>query len=413
MQTAGRIIFHCDCNAFFASVEETYEPALKSVPMAIAGDADSRRGIILAKNELAKQYKIQTAETVWSAKRKCPGLVLRPPRRRAYGEFCERVNAVYENYTAYAERFGIDESFLDLTGFLREFGNDALLAANEIRKRVSREIGITISIGVSWNKTFAKLGSDYKKPDAVTVIDRFNFRQIVFPLPAGNLPGVGRKTAEALAKRNIHTIGGLAATPIETLVRWFGKTGEQLYANANGMDESRVAEAGATEEAKSVGNDMTFKRDLVTEADIRLGVMSLADKVAMRLRKMNKKCRVVKVTIKDVNLKSITRQTTLSKPIFTSAGLTGAAAALIKSNWQTGKPIRMLAVTAENLVPANETETAQLSLFDESPSDACERTEKLELALDLIRGKFGGYAVKRAAILGNDLGIMENDDEKN
>jgi DNA polymerase-4 len=404
-----RIIFHCDCNAFFASVEETFEPSLKDVPMAIAGDAENRRGIILAKNELAKKYKIQTAETVWSAKRKCPELLLLPPRRRAYSEFCERVNAIYEGYTAYVERFGIDESFLDLTGFLRRFNNDALKAANEIRQRVKAEIGITISIGVSWNKVFAKLGSDYKKPDAVTVIDRSNWQRILLPLPAADLLGVGKKTAEKLSKFQIHTIGDLVKQSRETLTDWFGKFGEQLYINANGLDDSPVAPTGEIVAAKSIGSNMTFRRDLVTKRDVRLGVSVLADKVAARLRKADKKCRVVQVTIKDTNLHAITRQTTLDRPTFTAAELTDTAVGLIEKHWKTGKPIRMLAVTAEHLIPADEAEIGQLTLFGESKTAKSERAEKLEIALDEIRGKYGSHSVQRAAILGNDLGISEGE----
>jgi DNA polymerase-4 len=415
--TGARVIFHCDCNAFFASVEETFEPSLKAVPMAIAGDAESRRGIILAKNELAKKYKIQTAETVWSAKQKCPDLVLRPPRRRAYRDFCERVNAIYEEYTAYVERFGIDESFLDMTGFLRRFdsaggGPPHLLAAHEIRERVKRETGVTISIGVSWNKVFAKLGSDYKKPDAVTVIDRGNWREIVFPLPASDLLGVGKKTAEKLARFRILTIGDLAGQPRETLTDWFGRFGEQLYINANGLDESPVARTGESPEAKSIGNNMTFRRDLVTADDVRLGVSALSDKVAARLRRAGKKCRVVQVTIKDTDLKTITRQVTLAMPAFTAAELTDAAVGLIEKHWKAGKPIRMLAVTAESLLPAGEADFGQLSLFEEPRTVNRERAEKLELAVDKIRGKYGGHAIQRAAILGNDLGISDKDEDE-
>jgi DNA polymerase-4 len=204
---SDRVILHCDCNSFFASVEETVNPDLKKVPMAVAGDPEKRHGIILAKNELAKRYKIQTAETVWSAKRKCPELMLVPPRHGEYSRFCERVNAVYEQYTPLVERFSVRrESFLDLTGCLRNFDDDGVKAAHEIRERVHREIGIIISVGVSWNKIFAKLGSGYKKPNAVTVINRNNWRDIVLSLPVGNLFFVGRKTVETLSKLNASSV---------------------------------------------------------------------------------------------------------------------------------------------------------------------------------------------------------------
>ena len=201
-----RWVLHCDCNSFYASVEEVFQPELRLVPMAVAGDPEARHGIILAKNELAKKYKIQTAETIWSAKKKCPELVLVPPRHKTYGEFCERVNTIYEQYTPLLERCGIDESFLDVTGCLHPFDEDVMKCANEIRERVKREIDITISIGVSWNKIFAKLGSDMKKPDAVTAITRGNWKELVFPLPAGDLFLVGKKTAESLSQIGVRTL---------------------------------------------------------------------------------------------------------------------------------------------------------------------------------------------------------------
>ncbi|MCL2299356.1 MAG: DNA polymerase IV, partial [Firmicutes bacterium] len=197
-----RIIFHCDCNAFFASVEETFHPEYKKIPMAVAGDPASRHGIILAKNERAKKYGVQTAETIHSARKKCPGLLLCPPRHGVYGEFCERINAIYETYTDRVERFSIDESFLDMTFF----GSDAPAIAHQLRRRVARETGVTISVGVSWNKIFAKMGSEYKKPNAVTVIDPGNYKKLLWPMPVGELFMVGRTTAQALEKFGIHTI---------------------------------------------------------------------------------------------------------------------------------------------------------------------------------------------------------------
>ena len=228
-QQRESIIFHSDCNAYYASLEELYNPHLRSVPMAVAGDPEQRGGIILAANPLAKKCGVKTAEVIWEAKRKCPNLVLVPPRHHVYSEYCDKVNAIYEHYTEQIERFGIDESWLDVTGSLHLFGGDAERLANEIRERVHREIGITVSIGVSFNKVFAKLSSDYKKPNAVTVISRENFKQIVFPLPVSGLLYVGKKTAESLRSSGILTIGDLANEDVEFLKRKFGKHGEQLY----------------------------------------------------------------------------------------------------------------------------------------------------------------------------------------
>jgi DNA polymerase-4 len=405
-----RQIFHCDCNSFYASVEETFRPELRRVPMAVAGDSANRHGIILAKNELAKKFKIATAETVWSAKGKCPELVLVPPRHKLYGEFCERVNAIYEQYTPLVERFGVDESFLDVTGCLSPFGGNALRCAHNIRERVKREMAITISVGVSWNKIFAKLGSDYKKPDAVTTITRENWKDLVFPLPAGDLFFVGRKTVEALAQMGVRTIGDLAAYNRALLVARFGKMGEQLHINANGLDASPVAAAGENEAAKSVGNGYTFKRDLVSESDVRTAVTYLADSVATRLRKHDLKCRVVQVAMKDTNLKSITRQMTLAAPSYLAAEIGTAALELIAKHWRDGKPIRTLTITGEKLVAAGQSEPEQLALFAEPAALKSERAERLEQTLDTIRGRYGSKAVLPGSILGNDLGIRDREE---
>lgn len=186
-----RVIFHCDLNCFYASVELLSHPELREVPMAVAGDPASRHGIILAKNEPAKQCGVKTAETIWQAKKKCPNLVLLPAHHKLYREYSNKVNAIYDEYTDLAESFGIDESWLDVTNTLHLFGGDAKALANAIRQRVKRELGLTLSVGVSFNKVFAKLGSDYKKPDATTVISRENWRSIVWPLPVGDLLYVG------------------------------------------------------------------------------------------------------------------------------------------------------------------------------------------------------------------------------
>ncbi|GHU67667.1 DNA polymerase IV [Clostridia bacterium] len=407
-----RIILHCDCNSFFASVEETFNPELRKVPMAVAGDPAKRHGIVVAKNELAKKYNIKTAETVWSAKLKCPDLVLVPPRHGAYSEFCERVNAIYEQYTPLVERFGIDESFLDLTGCLRNYNDDGLKCANEIRERVHREVGITISIGVSWNKIFAKLGSDYKKPNATTDINRDNWRSIVYPLPVGDLFFVGRKSVEALAKHGVTTIGQLADSDRRWLSDRFGKFGEQLYINANGLDDSPVAAVGEYEPVKSIGNGFTFKRDLITVDDIRTGAIYLSDMVASRLRKHNFKCRTVAVSLKDNTLKSISRQTSLPQPTYLSGEITDTALVLIAKHWPNGKPIRTLTITAENLVSADQTaQTEQLSMFAESSRPKADRAERLEKAIDGIRGKYGMYAVQPAVIMGSDIGIWDEVNE--
>jgi DNA polymerase-4 len=401
---AERTIYHCDCNSFFASVEETFHPEYKETPMAVAGDVQNRHGIILAKNEKAKKYNIQTAEPIWQALRKCPDLRLCPPRRDAYGEFCERVNHVYEQYTDLVERFGIDESYLDVSGSLHLFGGDPLALANEIRQRVSREVGLTISVGISWNKIFAKLGSDYKKPDAVTWISQDNYPEIVFPLPVGDLFLVGKSTKEKLLRFGIETIGELARCEEGFLMQQFGKMGQTLHAYARGQDDSPVAAIGESSPLKSVGNSMTFRRDLTTLSDIRTGVTALSESVSARLRKIDMKCSTIQVTIKDTNLKTIQRQKTIS-PTFLTQDLTQSAMELIQSSWQIGHPIRMLTVTGLQLLSSQES-THQMSLFDESVSfERSRRSEQLERAKDLIREKYGAASLLHGDEIDNDLGI--------
>lgn len=399
-----RIIFHCDCNGFYASVECLDNPALKSVPMAVAGDPERRSGIILAKNELAKAYGIKTAETVYQAMAKCPDLVLVPPRHARYGQISRRVNDIYLQYTSQVEPFGIDESFLDVTGSLALFGLDAAALADRIRLQVRQQIGITISVGVSFNKVFAKLGSDMKKPDAVTLITRENYRQKVWPLPVEALLFVGGATQAALKRHGVNTIGDLAAAGQAQAARWLGKSGEMLWHYAQGLDREPVREYTQREMVKSVGNGMTFKRDLLTEDEVRAGVLALTDEVALRMRKYGVKCRTVQVHIKDPALKTISRQTTLPQPTQLQRELYRAALALIQAHWPQGAPIRALTVTAAGIIPQEE-DYEQLSLLDDGQSRQRRRQEKLEEAVYQLRLKHGTGVIAMGVAGNEELGI--------
>ena len=220
----ARVILHCDCNNFFASVESIDHPEYRSVPMAVAGDPSQRHGIILAKNEKAKKFGVQTAETIWQARQKCPELLLIPPHHEQYEEVSCRINEIYRKYTDLVEPFSIDESWLDVTGCQRLFG-DGKTIADRLRREIREQIGVTISVGVSYNKIYAKLGSDYKKPDATTVILPQDVPTIVYPLPVGDLFGVGRRMQVELERLGIRTIGQLAAADPEFLTKRFGKMG--------------------------------------------------------------------------------------------------------------------------------------------------------------------------------------------
>lgn len=396
-----RTILHCDCNGFYASVECLLAPHLWDVPMAVCGDPDSRHGIILAKNQLAKDRGVVTAETIWQAKKKCPNLTLVPPRRGEYQRYSAILNQIYERYTDLVEPFGIDESWLDVTGTLHLFG-DGPQIADQIRETVRRETGLTVSVGVSFNKIFAKLGSDYKKPDATTVFSRGNYREQVWPLPVSALLYVGRAVEQTLAKLGIHTIGQLAAADRVLLTAALGKQGGQLLDYAQGREDSPVRPASEPREVKSVGNGMTFRRNLVGEEDIAAGVAALADEVASRLRKQGLLCQTVQVQIKTPEFKSISRQRGLRQPTDLGWEITRAAMDIIRDSWRMTDPIRLITITAAGLTHGAE---GQLSLYPEEGEDLRQRHARLEEAMDRVRGRYGHGALAPAAVWGSDIGV--------
>lgn len=391
-----RIIFHCDLNSFYASVELLSHPELRHLPVAVCGDPASRHGIILAKNEPAKAFQVKTAETIWQAKKKCPALVLLPAHHGLYRDFSRKVNSLYQEYTDLVEPFGIDESWLDVTGTLHLFGGDGAALADRLREEMRSRFGLTISVGVSFNKVFAKLGSDYKKPDATTVITRENFREIVWPLPVTDLLYVGRAAAQTFQKFGIRTIGDLAAFDREQLFRLLGKNGVQLHDFASGEDRFPVTPAGQYTPPKSIGNGYTFPDDLRGREEIRAGVGQLADQVAVRLRKHGMKCQGVSLAIRDPNFRDISRQTRLEVPTDLARELTQAAMELADGCWNMSSPVRALTVTAIYLIPAGEVGT-QLDLFSGGQEEKRRRLERLEGALDAIRAKYGPGAISPAS----------------
>lgn len=389
---ADRVILHCDLNCFFASVELLTHPALQDVPMAVCGDPESRHGIILAKNEPAKKLGVQTAETIWQAKQKAPGLVLLPPHHGLYKEYSRKVNAIYGQYTDLVEPFGIDESWLDITGSMHLFGGDPKAIADGLRQRIREELGLTISVGVSFNKIFAKLGSDYKKPDATTVISRENWQEIVWPLPVGDLLGVGRSAKKILGQYGIDTIGQLAACRRELLETLMGKMGGQLYEYANGLEHSPVRAQHEQEQVKSVGNGTTFPHNLTRWDEVRTGLSVLSDSVAMRLRKQGLYCSGVALTVRDAGFKTFSRQKHLDAPTHLMKDIYHAALELMQQVWHAPDPVRMLTVTALYITDSAES-YEQLDLLGASKQQRNEKLERLESAMDSIRDKYGRDAI--------------------
>ena len=384
-------ILHVDMNNFYASVETLFAPQYRNVPMAVAGDKESRHGIILAKNMLAKERGVKTAEPIWQAMRKCPDLQLVPPHHRRYAEFSRLAQKIYYDYTDRVESFGLDECWLDVYGSQRLFG-DGEEIAQAIRQRVKAELGLTVSVGVSFNKVFAKLGSDYKKPDAVTVFGRDKMESVIWQLPAGDMLLVGPTTQRTLAKYGVATIGDIARLDVKVLQRLLGRLGETLWRYANGLDDSPVRKAGQAEEVKTVGNSTTLPRDVTSEEEIRRTLLELAESVGARLRRMGLKAGEVQITVRGGDFQEIQRQRKVDPPACDSQTLYRAALDLYRrenKHW----PVRLLGVRAGRLTGDGEEQT---SLFGEEDR---ERLERLESAVDLVRERFGKGSVARALSL--------------
>ena len=397
-----RVILHCDLNSFYASVELLAYPELRGQPVAVCGDPESRHGIVLAKNEAAKKYGVQTAETIWQARKKCPDLILLPPHRDRYQTFSRLANTIYGQYTDLVEPFGIDESWLDITGSMHLFGGDAAAIADAIRARATRELGLTLSVGVSFNKVFAKLGSDYRKPDATTVISEENWQSIVWPLPLGSLLYAGPAAQRALGQYGIQTIGDLARAEPALPEHLLGKLGYQLWEYANGMDRSPVRPQHEKEPVKSVGNSCTFPENLTTREQLRRGAAMLCDSVAGRLRAQGLYCGAVQIGLKDAAFHSISRQKQLPASTHLMREILDAAMDLIDRTWKPPTPIRLINVTALSLTDKLET-YEQLDLLAPQRPEENAKLERLESAIDHIRKKYGGQAISFGEVSGKDM----------
>ena len=392
---ADRTILHSDLNSFYASVEIRNNPTLADKPVAVGGDEQARHGIVLAANPLAKQYGIRTAETLWSARRKCPDLVIVPTHFDEYHRFSQAVRQIYLDYTSQIEPMSLDEAFLDVTGSRELFG-DGETIAQTIRTRVKEELGLTVSIGVSFNKIFAKLGSDYKKPDAVTIFSRENYQELVWPQPVGNLLYVGKATAAKLAGIGIHTIGELAAADPTALQMLLGRMGPTLHDYANGRDETPVAEYVNREQAKSIGNMITAPRDIRTPADADLVLWPLCENVAHRLRRHGMCAGSVSLYIRDIQLVTHTRQCRLTPPTWLARELMEHARGLLARHYKWKLPIRTLGVTAGDLIPADQ---VSLQLDLDGTAEKRDKFERIERAMDGLKDRYGSAAVRRGTEL--------------
>ena len=388
----NRSILHCDMNNFFATVECRGREDLIGKPVAVGGDAEARHGIILAKNYEAKSYGVSTGESILEARRKCPQLVILPPHYDEYVRVSRAARRIYSDYTDLIESFGIDECWIDVSDSEYLFGSGVRIA-DEIRERVKRELGVTVSIGVSFNKIFAKLGSDLKKPDATTLISRENFKTLVWRLPAEELLFVGRATKRRLNTLGIFTIGELANADSDLLSRFLGKNGVMLQNFALGRDGAPVLQKDTFYTVKSVGNSTTTPRDISTLREAEIVFAVLCESVAVRLRREEKKCRTVSISVRSSDLSWCSKQCRV-EPTYSEREIYRAAMELYGSV-KRGGPVRSLGVCGSDLCPEKD---EQISIF-EGETIGRARLEVLEKTADSIRDRFGKYAIRRGLML--------------
>ena len=386
-----RVIIHSDANCFYASVEMLYHPEFAGKPLAVGGDPEARHGIVLTANYIAKKHGVKTGMALWQARQACPDVIFVPPRMDLYLKFSSRLREIYGEYTDKIEPYGCDEAWLDVSDSSSLKG-DGRKIANEISGRVKKELGITVSEGISWNKIYAKLGSDYKKPDAITEFNRENYKSLIWKLPVSDLLYVGRSTHRTLSKYGIHTIGDLACTDPDFLLKTLGKMGLVIHSFANGWDESPVATEGYSAPIKSIGNSTTTPRDLENDLDVQIIFMALAESVSARLRKHGFKCNTVAISIRDNGLYHFSRQMHLREPTDITDEIMKAAMELFRDNYDWSHPIRSLGVRGADLVTADI--PVQMSLFMNEEKRA--RQEKMDKAVDEIRQRFGYFSIQRA-----------------
>ena len=403
-----RIIAHSDLNCFYASVEMLRNPRLREVPMAVCGSTEERHGIVLTANYPAKKKGVKTAMANWQARQCCPDLHIVKPHMTDYIQFSGFVREIYSNYSDRIEAFGLDENWIDLTGCVSNF-KQGESAVHEIRERVKRELGLSVSIGLSDNKIFAKLGSDMKKPDACTIIPRSNFKELIWPLPVSDLLYVGPATTKKLVHCGIYTIGDLAKSDPDMLKRSLGKVGYVLYAYANGEDRSTVSNIEYEAPIKSIGNSSTAPRDLVCDQDVKIMLYALSESVGARLMEQGFYASTVEFSYVGTNLTfSHTRQSKLERPTNISGEIADAAFALFKKNYSHWPaPLRKVGVRATGLVSENT--PRQMSLFYDEQKDHL--MQELERTINGMRARYGNKIIQRG-IMHMDKDLSQIDAKK-
>ena len=390
------VILHSDLNAFYASVEMNEHPELRGKLVAVCGSTENRHGIVLAKSYPAKAMGVKTGQANWEAKRACPGLICVEPHYDLYLRYSRMVRAIYRRYTDLVEPYGMDEAWMNVGGSLSLFGS-ARAIAEDVRKTVKEELGLTVSIGIASNKTFAKLGSDMKKPDALTDLTGDNWREKIWPLAVSELLYAGRSTTKALARMNILTIGDLARSDAELIRSHLGKNGLMLWGFANGFDSARVMPHDFVAPIKSVGHGTTCVVDLDNDYAVWLVLYELAQDVGHRLRESGLAAKGVQIAVKDQDLESRGCQTRLLYPTQSPLEIAQAAFALFRANYDWVKPVRALTVRGINVV--SESQPVQIDLFDDYTRR--EKRKALDDTIDEIRRRFGYRAICAASLMGD------------
>jgi len=387
---SDRIILHCDLNNFFASCSLLFNPTLKDMPVAVCGDSENRHGIVLAKNEIAKRFGVKTAEPIFEAQRKCKDLVILPPIYNTYEEYSKKAQAIYARYTDMIEPFGIDECWLDVTGSTLLFGSGEQIA-DSIRETVKKELGLTVSVGVSFNKVFAKLGSDMKKPDGTTVISRENFKDKVWPLPVSDLLFVGKSTTDKLKSIGINLIGDVPLCDDATLTKLLGKSGISLKNYALGLENSPVTPITEDTKPKSIGRSTTCSKDFENNDEVWKEFLKFAQSISDSLRKHNLYAGGVQVHIRTSSL--AVKEFSHSFGDTTNCALTLAKHGfeLFKQNYHFAEPLRSVGLRAINL--KTESTAVQQDIFGNTETNL--KAEQLEDSVYKVRQKFGKTSVKR------------------
>lgn len=398
-----RAILHSDANCFYASVETVLNPEFRGKAIAVCGAPEERHGIVLAKSDKAKRAGVKTGMANWQAKQCCRDLIIVPPQYDYYLKFSKLLHGIYRRYTDQVEPFGMDECWLDVT----YSPGDPMEIAEEIRQAVKDELGLTVSIGVSFNKVFAKLGSDYKKPDAITQISKEHFKEIVWPLPCSDLLYCGNATTAKLGSMGVRTIGGIASLPVEVMQRKFGKNGVALWKYANGLDDSRVAHQDYTAPAKSVGHGITCVADLENMDEARKVIFALSLDIGYKLRYMNLRATGVQLYVRDSELSFCSWQKRLEMATQDEGTIALAAYSLLEEKYSWRNPIRSITVTAIQL-DSSQNPTQLSMLLD---YERLVRREKLNESIDTIRDRYGKYAVIPALVLDEKKMPVGNDRE--